>query len=214
MPSEDSPALTEETITLDWLASVFAAAPRPPRMPISILAIDGGGGAGKSTLANRLCSVLNDCPVIHTDDFVTWDNFFGWQKTFLKRVLIPLSRNVAANYARFDWTSGTFGNAITVHPAPWIIIEGVGATHSQFRRFITYSIFVEADADRRLERGLARDGKESADFWKEWFAGERDYFVQHCPREFADLIVAGDPKTQHDPAREIIVLKQAPASHP
>ena len=203
--------MVEEKLPLPSLARMLQSARRPNGMPVSLLAIDGGGGAGKSTLAARLSGLLGDCRIIHTDDFVSWDNFFAWHDRFLDTVLHPLCRNASVTYPRFDWPSGQFANPVTIEPAPWIIIEGVGALHAKFRQFIAFAIFVEAENEIRRQRGLARDGAGSAQFWKEWFAGEKAYFAEHRPSRFADLIVAGNPQIEYDPQSEIVILKNPTA---
>src|SRR5207248_7862739 len=45
----------------------------PPGVATKIVAVDGHGGAGKTTLAARLANALG-CEVIQTDDFASWDN--------------------------------------------------------------------------------------------------------------------------------------------
>ena len=64
----------------------------PSGMTTRIVAVDGPGGAGKSTLAERLAAALENAPVVHTDDFASWDNPLDWWPRLLKDVLEPLSR--------------------------------------------------------------------------------------------------------------------------
>lgn len=63
-----------------------------------IVAIDGRGGAGKSTLAARLSELLGGAPVVHTDDFASWDNPIDWWPELLAQVLEPLARGDAASF--------------------------------------------------------------------------------------------------------------------
>ncbi|MBT7203398.1 MAG: hypothetical protein HN867_07910, partial [Deltaproteobacteria bacterium] len=62
-------------------------------MQSRIVAIDGCGGAGKSTLATKLAVLLDDCPVIHTDDFASWDHPLDWYPRMIAQVLEPLRHN-------------------------------------------------------------------------------------------------------------------------
>jgi cytidylate kinase len=39
-------------------------------MPVRVTAIDGHGGAGKSTLADRIATALGDAPIVHNQSFV------------------------------------------------------------------------------------------------------------------------------------------------
>jgi 2-phosphoglycerate kinase len=47
------------------------ARPAAAGMPTKIIAIDGPGGAGKSSLAALLAHELGSAPVLHTDDFAS-----------------------------------------------------------------------------------------------------------------------------------------------
>jgi uridine kinase len=51
---------------------------RREAMPTRIVAIDGCGGAGKSTLARQLAAALDGAPIIPNDDFANRDNQFDW----------------------------------------------------------------------------------------------------------------------------------------
>jgi uridine kinase len=56
--------------TLDAAVSLIADRRRSkdPRLPL-LVAVDGGGGAGKSTLAASLASAFDQLEIIHVDDF-------------------------------------------------------------------------------------------------------------------------------------------------
>ena len=42
-------------------------------MTTKIIAIDGPGGAGKSSLAEQLSKELGNALILHTDDFASWE---------------------------------------------------------------------------------------------------------------------------------------------
>ena len=44
----------------------------PDGMTTKIIAIDGPGGAGKSSFAEQLSQKLGNAPILHTDDFASW----------------------------------------------------------------------------------------------------------------------------------------------
>lgn len=46
--------------------------------PVRLVAVDGPGGAGKSTFADRLAAAAGGAPIIHTDDFASADNPIDW----------------------------------------------------------------------------------------------------------------------------------------
>ncbi|MDQ6730128.1 MAG: (d)CMP kinase [Actinomycetota bacterium] len=68
------------------------AAVAPSRMRCRVVAIDGPGGAGKSTLAALVAREL-DAQVGCTDDFASWDQPLEWWPRLIEQVLEPLSRN-------------------------------------------------------------------------------------------------------------------------
>jgi predicted kinase len=53
------------------------ASQAPTDVRTRIVAVDGHGGAGKSSLAQLLSAELG-APVVHTDDFASWDNPLDW----------------------------------------------------------------------------------------------------------------------------------------
>jgi uridine kinase len=49
----------------------------PAGLPVKVVAVDGHGGAGKSTLALELSELLG-AEIIHTDDFASPENPVYW----------------------------------------------------------------------------------------------------------------------------------------
>src|SRR5439155_26571221 len=132
-----------------------------------LIGVDGCGGAGKTTFAQRLARHGDDgWPIVHTDDFATHDEPIEWWPRMLEQVIEPLSRNQEATFRPYDWVRRAPGDEVTVHPAEVVVIEGVGATRRAWRDRLTTSIWIDTDSDLRLRRGLDRDGEELAEFWR------------------------------------------------
>ncbi len=155
-----------------------------------VVAIDGCGGAGKSTLAASLALQLPESVVVHTDDFASWDNPVDWWPRLLEQVLRPLSRGEAGRYQRYDWVERTLAEWHSVE-APILILEGVTATRREFRPFLAYRVWVECPREVRLQRGLERDGAEAEAQWLEWMRAEDAYCEEHRLREGADVVLSG-----------------------
>jgi uridine kinase len=164
----------------------------PPGMSTSIIAIDGPGGAGKSTLAKLLSGRLGRAPVLHTDDFASWDDPLNWWPRLVADVLEPLARNETARYRRTDWGNKDHEEWGEVAPSEFLILEGVGASREAFRPFLTYSIWVDVPRSLRLRRGLKRDGQEARGQWEKWMSEEDDYIERERPQEWVDLVLPGD----------------------
>ena len=63
-----------------------------------VIAIDGRGGAGKTTLAERFRQAVPNSAVVHTDD-VAWQHaYFGWGAVLAENILQPLHRAEAVDF--------------------------------------------------------------------------------------------------------------------
>lgn len=166
-------------------------APARPAMTTRVIAIDGPGGSGKSTLAAHLSSALGRVPIIHTDDFASWDTPLEWGPRLLTQALEPLSVNKPARYRRYDWGTRSLADWREVPPATFVILEGISASRDRFRPFLSYTIWVETPRNDRLRRGLERDGVGARDQWRAWMAQEDAYIERERPAEKADAVVEG-----------------------
>ena len=155
-----------------------------------IVAVDGRGGASKSTLAAKLASAL-DATVVHTDDFASWDNPLDWWPALLEQVLEPLARGETATFVPNDW-GGPPKERVVVEPGGVVVLEGVSASREAFRPYLALSIWVETPREVCLARGLARDGADALPQWEAWMAREDAYIERERPHEHADVVVRGD----------------------
>jgi len=167
-------------------------APVAKTMEVKVVAIDGCGGSGKSTLAEQLSRRVGSPPIIHTDDFASWDQPIGWGQRFLDQVLLPLSRGEHARFQRYDWVRRQLGEWVDIDPGHLLLIEGVSSTRRAFTPFISFSIWIEASAEVRLARGLKRDGPGMLAQWRSWMAEEDQYVADEVPHLRADVVVSGE----------------------
>jgi uridine kinase len=173
------------------LDSIRTSAPRSSSLA-RIVAIDGCAGAGKSTLARRLAAGLDGAPIVHTDDFASWDNQFGWWPRLLEQVILPLARGTVARYRRFDWDRHQLAGWIELPSRPeTVIIEGVSAMRQDFDPYLAYRIWVDTPPSVRLQRGLERDGEAMRVQWEQWMAAEDVYVERDRPIERADVVLPG-----------------------
>jgi uridine kinase len=176
------------------LLDAIAKAQPPHGMTTKIVGIDGGGGAGKSTLAKHLSEWLGNVPVVITDDFAYWGLALldRWPR-LIEQVLEPLSHNQPAHYQRYDWGKLELADWHDLQPGGTVILEGVTSTQREFRPYLTYKIWVETSAKLRLKRGISRDrgiaGENNREQWLNWQAAENEYFQRDQPALEADLIV-------------------------
>jgi len=164
-------------------------------MSTSVVAVDGYGGAGKSTLAARLGELLAAQGVrvdlVHTDDFASADNPLNWWPRLISQVLQPLRAGAAARYQRYDWDLGRLAEWHTIEPGGLILLEGVSASRNAFRPYLGLAVWIETPADERLRRGLERDGEQARDQWRQWMADETAWGEAERPWTRADVVVSG-----------------------
>jgi uridine kinase len=115
-------------------------------------------------------------------------------------------RGKIARYRAYDWTARKPGPRRVVKPADVVILEGVSSARAPVNDRLTYSVWIDAPADVRLQRGLERDGEARRLDWERWMAEEDAFFASDPVRDRVDLIVDGDPALPHDPERELVRL--------
>ncbi len=168
----------------------IAAASAPPGCETRIVAIDGPGGAGKSSLALALAEPLG-AQVVQTDDFASWENPLDWWPELIERVFEPLREGKLASYRPTSWGGGERA-PVVVEPGGIVLVEGVSASRRAFRPYLAFSIWVETDREVRLARGLERDGLDARGLWERWMAGEDQYVASERPAEHVDVVLPGD----------------------
>ncbi|AHH21446.1 putative uridine kinase [Nocardia nova SH22a] len=155
-----------------------------------LIAVDGPGGAGKSTLTERL-AVACCAELLHTDDFASWDNQFDWWPRLERQVLEPLGENRPARYQRYDWGTGALSEWHEIANPEVLILEGVSSARAAVRERLSLSIWVETPRETRLARGLDRDGVQALPLWQRWMAAEEVHFAVDRTPEHADVMVDG-----------------------
>lgn len=159
-------------------------------MTTRVVAVDGSGGAGKSSLAAYLAREL-DAPIVHTDDFASWEKPVDWWPELIERVLAPLAEGTSARYIPTSW-GGPERDEVVIEPTDFVLLEGVSASRAAFRPYLAYSIWIETPRELRLRRGLHRDGEDARADWERWMAEEDAYIEREHPAEGADLVLPGN----------------------
>jgi uridine kinase len=183
------------------------------RRPI-VVALDGGSGAGKSTIARRLAG-LTRVATIPLDDFYqtvipesAWsyktveqrlDGVFDWDRVRIEAIE-PLRGGRAGRWHAFDFlrglgTTGTYSlksEMTEVAPAPTILVEGAYSASPLLRDLIDVTVLIEAHNSTRQLRAAARE-RDRAKFLTDWHAiwdeVEAHYFHHVCPHESFDFVV-------------------------
>ena len=184
------------SIVAAWMDSLepLLHTARASRAPIGVatrlIAIDGPGGAGKTTLAAWLAEELQ-AAVIHTDEFASWDNPVDWWPEMLERAVKPLAAGESARYKPTSW-GGEEHALVVVEPGGTVVLEGVTTSRNAFRPYLAYSIWIKTARAVRLRRGIDRDGEGARVQWGRWMEQEDRYIESERPYEHADVVLRGD----------------------
>ena len=175
--------------------------PRP-----ALLAVDGRGGSGKSTVAGRIGDRVPGAVVVHTDDIAWYHHMFDWSALITAGVLAPVRRGEAVAFRPPEWDARERPGAVVV-PAgcPLLVVEGVGIGRHDLAPWFDGLVWVQTDRAAAWSRMLTRDGAAHEPFMREWEAAERPFLAADRPWERADVVVAGAPEVAYDPAAELVV---------
>jgi uridine kinase len=166
-----------------------------PISGIRLIGVDGPSASGKSTLAAALAELLA-APVVQIDDFIVFCDLDSWWPRFDAQVLTPLLAGRDARYRVRDWAADWSGDALggwkTTPWAPTVIVEGVSCTRRATVGRLAYAAWVEAPAQLRLARGVARDRDVDdldavRDIWRRQLAVEENFFAADGTRGRADI---------------------------
>ncbi|MDF8264127.1 uridine kinase family protein [Luteipulveratus flavus] len=158
-----------------------------------VVAVDGPAGSGKSSLAALVCDRLGDVACVHLDDvFPGWDGLASAPALLAAQVLAPLSRREPAGYRRFDWPTGRYAELVPVPARRFVVVEGCSSTVGIARPYVDVRVWVEAEHDTRMRRGLERSGDEFGPNWERWARQEEAVFAADRTREHAHLIFRTD----------------------
>lgn len=195
---------TESVLPIDQLVDRVLEAP-PRAGSTRIVAIDGRGGAGKSTFSRVLAAAL-EAEIVETDDFASWDNPLEWWPRLIEQLLDPLAQDRVARYQQYDWVNRRLGGWSEVSPADNLVLEGVSSSRLAFRPYLSFAIWVETPREVCLERGLIRDGEPMRDQWAIWMREEDEHIAAERPLDHADLVIAGAPTTTYDFKDQVVLL--------
>ncbi|WP_128772720.1 uridine kinase family protein [Actinomyces oricola] len=208
-PADQAPALQpEEPAVTNWkttalnelFAHLLALAGTPTGRP-AIVAVDGRGAAGKTTLAGALVSAVPGTQVVHVDDLDWNEPLYQWDHV-LVAALTELHTTGALDYVPPAWRPhGRSGSVVVQAGTPLVVVEGTGASMRAVTDLLDACVWVQTDDQVAEDRGIQRDIAEGVNggvedtvaFWHWWMAGERRFFAADRPWERADVIVSGAP---------------------
>lgn len=158
------------------------------RRPVVI--IDGGSGAGKTTLATQLALRLRrHWPGLQ---LVSLDQIYpGWHglAAASDAVTRDVLREVNPGFRRWNWVTSEPSDWVALDPHAPIIIEGCGSLALDSAPLASTSIWVEMPADERKRRALERDGDGFRPYWDAWATQEAAHWAANQPKDLAHLVI-------------------------
>ena len=155
---------------------------------MTLYAIDGPAGAGKTTYAAQLeaeLSVNATVKTIHMDDL-----YNGWDNALSNALSEILDRISTAHLAgrecvirKFNWSTMQFDSEEIITPTDFLIIEGVGAAQQIVRESGAITYWLDIEAEIGLQRVLARDGAHIEVQMRQWQIDQDKHFARDETRE-------------------------------
>jgi uridine kinase len=187
-------------VILDEAAAAVVASTLagPPTLGAGrLLCVDGPSGSGKTTLAAAVVRILGDgAQVVRMDDLYDgWAGLEAGMATVATSVVARLRSGDAGRYRRYDWHRSAFAEERVVPPCEVLVVEGVGSGGSSYDDAIGCLAWMDAPADVRLARSVARDGEVLRERLLAWQELEDAMFARELTRERADVVVDGQTGT-------------------
>jgi uridine kinase len=178
-----------------------------------IIGIAGGTGSGKTTVVNKIISIIPDdhVAVLGQDSYyrdnqhlsfderqkINYDHPRSIDFDLLIQHLKELKEGKTINQPIYSYITHTRTEDFTViHPKDVIIVEGILVfTNEELRNLCEIKIFVHADADERLIRRIKRDINERGrtveevlNRYETMLKPMHNQFIEPCMK-YADIIV-------------------------
>ena len=186
----------------------------------SIIGIDGLGGAGKSTISEKIYQKLKDNKyhpiLLHIDDFIhvrevrynsaypDWQCYYDlqWRFDYFLDVIKEV-KNGKKDYIDielYDKDNDTYiHQQFDIYRNSIVIVEGIFLQRKEYNRVFDYMIYMDIPEKVRLDRVLKRDTyigdeKEIVDkYQNRYFPAEHKYVEEYQPQNSADFVIDGLP---------------------
>lgn len=184
-----------------------------------VIGIGGGTGSGKTTLVNRIKERFGKdvCVVSHDSYYkdhpelplaerkkLNYDQPDAFETDLMVRDVEALRRGESIFCPVYDYSIyNRSGKTIRIDPAKVILLEGIMIFENKaLRDLMDIKVFVDADADVRLLRRLARDvntrGRTLESVMQQYLETVKPMHEQYVEptKKFCDIVVPGGGQNQ------------------
>lgn len=171
---------------------------KPPKNgKFYLVAIDGRGASGKSSLLDYLKTRLEGFIFLNFDDyFEPREDSSEWgflnRERFAQDVIEPLKTSAAFTYRPYSWHSEPHINPTEITVKKGLCLEGFSVF--SFDLNWDLKIWVEASKEICLQRGVARDADQpnASHVWRNIWQPQEDKYIERIqPLQNSDLIIDG-----------------------
>ncbi len=174
--------------------------------PPIVVAISGFGGAGKTTLTEKLIARYGDATKLQLDNFIVnrgegegWLGGYDWER--FRSVLEDAEAGRPLRYQWYDWNADALAPGPVDEPArPLVIVEGVRLLQLTLMDLFTLTVWIDRSAEEATAQGIARD-RINKDHWSDaeleahiqkwhdvWVPKDQEFAEACHPRELADVL--------------------------
>jgi uridine kinase len=142
-------------------------------VPSLVMAIGGGTGAGKTTIARRITEGIDSVSLVPLDNYyrersgtpfeerreVNYDHPDAFDWPLVREQVSALCEGRAVEMPQYDFAvHNRTGETVRVEPGEVVIVEGILALHDDgLDEMFDLRLYVETDADVRILRRIRRD---------------------------------------------------------
>lgn len=179
-----------------------------------VIGIDGLGGAGKSTISEKICSELQSSGIhtvlLHIDDFINvrsvrynerypqWQCYYDlqWRYDHFREVISALRRDGKVTAELYDKEDDSYLRTdYCTKERTVVIVEGIFLQRKELEGIFDLMVYIDVPEEERLKRVLLRDtyiGDDSEirrKYEDRYFPAEHRYVTEYHPADKADTVI-------------------------
>ncbi|MCM1500541.1 MAG: uridine kinase [Clostridium sp.] len=184
--------------------------------PVTVLGIDGLGGAGKSSISEKICTEFEKSGrhtvLLHIDDFIhvrevrynrdypEWQCYYDlqWRYGYFIEILNKIKGGTgnSIEVELYDKEKDCYrSQTYDIAEKTIVVVEGIFLQRTELAGIFDYMVYIDVPEDIRMKRVLKRDtyiGNEQEiidKYENRYFPAEHKYVRKYRPTESADYVI-------------------------